>query len=595
MRRFGANSELTVEHLNQYLLRSLAHLEGILPVEPGLDRQHPVKEEVEMLDRVSRLAQAQRPGRVPPGLAEASQLDRSLASQGRSLRSPNHSQASQQLDRSYRSRADLGLSGNLHLESTVSEQQRSALASRRPQAGPAASSRQAGQPEAPQRRPLQVSKEVSIRANRHEVVDAHLISENISPLPQQSQAFTDFRDSRLSEKYFAPPTLDSELRNQHPELGSNSNFIRRLQNINERLKRVTEKEELEAARSDGFGRTSASRDRSWTKAPEQHSPPQAAEPLPTRHSHTFASQPQPANEAHLATRSVRSIPQPAFDFPLRQAPGARPAQLQNITIIENSSASKSQLVDDDPYFGQWKAKYGVREGAPAAQDRESPAFQPAEQPRPAFPSLQQGIPESAEIRKQEISVATCCYDIIILKREVEEVMCDMILTMQSNLYNLYQTFKRKQDANFMTKRDLQFLLSKLGINCSALHSDLLYDILDYGRDGVICFTDFERLVLPKDTNISNVARRAISTGFETLDQFGDKTIQKLRQVFIKFASIAETLHILRREYWRELKALRFDESGDLRRGIQQVCSVYSPKKSTTEDEVSYVRNLLQTC
>lgn len=575
-------------------MRSLAHLEGIIPVEPGLDRQHPVKEETELLDRVSKLAQKQQVGWLPqahPGLIETSQLDRSVISQGKSLRSPNRSQASPQLDKSYRSRADLGLSANLQLDSTVSEN-RSAFAFKRPQAGLVASSRLAGQPDAPLRKPLQVSKEVSIKANKHEVADAHLISENISPLPQQSQAFTDFRDSKLSEKYFAP-TLDSELRKYQTELGGNSHFIKRLQNINERLKRVAEKEELEA-RSHDFERASASRDRSWTKAPEHQSPP-PAENQPVRYSHTFASQTQAANEARLTTRSVRSIPQPAFEFPLQQYPGGRQPQLQNITIIENSSASKSQLEDTDLYYDKWKAKYGVKEGKPAAQNRESPANQMVDQPQAASPSHDQVIPESAEIRKQEITVATCCYDIIILKREIEEVMSDLILTMQSNLYNLYQTFKRKQDANFMTKRDLQFLLTKLGISCSALHSDLLYDILDYGRDGVICFTDFERLVLPRDTNISNVARRAISTGFDSLDQFGEKTLQKLRQVFIKFVGIAETLHIMRREYWRELKALRFDSSGDLKRGIQQVCSVYSPKKSTTEDEVSYVRSLLQTC
>jgi len=554
-----------------------------------------VKEETELLERVCKIAQTTQSSRNQLGFAglhDASQLDRSVVSQGKSLRSPNRSQVSPQLDKSYRSRADLGLSANLHLESTYSEN-RSNLVSRRQPPVATSSSRVAGLAEEPVRRQFQVSKEVSIKANRHEVADAHLLSENISPLAQQSQAFTDFRDSKPSEKHFAP-TLDSELRNYQTDHGFNNQFIKRLQNINERLKKVAEKEEREA-RSQELERASASQDRSWTKATSKPQLPQQAEQQPIRYSHTFVTQTQDSKEARHATRSVRTIPQPAFDFPLQQAPGVRPLQPQNIMIIENSSASKSQLEDNDLYYDQWKAKYGVKEGKHPVKEYDSPVFQTTEQQLSSPPSHEQAIPESADIRKQEITVATCCYDIIILKREVEEVMCDMILTMQSNLYNLYQTFKRKQDANFMTKRDLQFLLSKLGINCSALHSDLLYDILDYGRDGVICFTDFERLVLPKDTNISNVARRAISTGFETLNQFGDKTIQKLRQVFIKFASIAETLHILRREYWRELKALRFDESGDLRRGIQQVCSVYSPKKSTTEDEVCYVRNLLQTC
>ena len=436
-----------------------------------------------------------------------------------------------------------------------------------------------------------MSKEVSIRANRHEVADAHLISETVSPLPQHSQAFSDLRESRLSEKQPAQP-LDSELRKYTTEQGISNHFIRRLQNINERLQRASEREEQEA-RSHLAGLAGGPRDSPGQRAPERSQSPQQAEPVQTRQSHTFLTQTQ--SEARQSTRSVRSVPQPAFDFPLHKAPVARQGQLHNIMIIENASASKPQSEDPDYYYDQWKTKYGLKEAKPSAKDLESPGFQAAEQPRPASPSHEQHVPQSDELRKQEITVATCCYDIIILKREVEEVMCDLILTMQSNLYNLYQTFKRKQDANFMTKRDLQFLLSKLGISCSALHSDLLHDILDYGRDGVICFTDFERLVLPKDTNISSVARRAISTGFDTLDQFGEKTLQKLRQVFTKFVAIAETLHVMRREYWRELKALRFDASGDLKRGIQQVCSVYSPKKSTTEDEISYVRSLLQTC
>ena len=111
------------------------------------------------------------------------------------------------------------------------------------------------------------------------------------------------------------------------------------------------------------------------------------------------------------------------------------------------------------------------------------------------------------------SFSECCAKILHFKRMSEKAAGEMIVGMTSNLYNLYQVIKRRSDANFFTKRDLQLILSRLGIECNILVSDTLYDILDHGKDGVVCFSDFERALLPRDNNVLNVSRKSTSKNY----------------------------------------------------------------------------------
>lgn len=184
------------------------------------------------------------------------------------------------------------------------------------------------------------------------------------------------------------------------------------------------------------------------------------------------------------------------------------------------------------------------------------------------------------------SFSECCAKILHFKRMSEKAAGEMIVGMTSNLYNLYQVIKRRSDANFFTKRDLQLLLSRLGIECNILVSDTLYDILDHGKDGVVCFSDFERALLPRDNNVLNVSRKSTSKNYFKLDSFEQRTINLFQQSLSSLVQVAETLNIMRRDYWREMAAVKKSSTASLRDVTRDRLG------SSSVDELEFVKKII---
>lgn len=180
--------------------------------------------------------------------------------------------------------------------------------------------------------------------------------------------------------------------------------------------------------------------------------------------------------------------------------------------------------------------------------------------------------------------------LIGLKNEIGTIASDLVVNMPSNLFNLYEVIKRREDSNFFTKRDLQLLLAKLGLDCLVMISDVVYELMDFGKDGVVCFSDFERAILPRDPNILSVASKAPSQKFVTLDQFGAKTGAKITQLFSKLIEMAEMIYIIRRDNWREIKELA--KLSELEKAKTERAVFHGPAKTGDEDEVFIKRALL---
>ena len=627
IRRLGANAELTAEHLNGYLNRDFGRIEGMIPLEPYIDRLPPVKGEEEILQavrkltdhRYNRLATSHigvHPDHFRLEKSVVSQLGKSSRSQSRyenSVLRDNESVRSREDSRSYYQSQNNGLMSNSGLLDSGMQRSRSqVMEDSRLKEVYAQNMRN-------DPRNFLVSKPTSIKANKHEVMDAHIIGEVLVSSPTKAKDIDGYRESKVQfndvveyNQPFGKSSYVEEYRdnNKNQRKGMRNPFIQRLENINERLRKITEIEEQDTVSRDIEVR-SLSPDKSALK--------NSSGVIGTGFFQTSGfinDQLDAGDNLKSSTNSVRSVPQPAYEFNFKQGqkysskPNLKKLDIEeeNIVIQDNvPSPSLSQKEKQHRHYEEWKGIYGIgsaqqppflRQETTVSQTITSPSKRPSPGKRQNSPKREQHVTQPAMTRQQQATnatVLTCCYDIIILKREIEEILSKIILTMQSNLYNMYQTFKRRQDANFLTKRDLQFMLSKLGLECSVLHSDLLYDILDYGKDGVVCFSDFERILLPKDPNTSNVAKRSISMGFPNLEDFGEQIVNLLRTAFSRFIDIAETLHVMRRDYWRELKSLRYDAVGDFKRSLAEVAVGYGQKKQATEDEIAYIRNLLVTC
>lgn len=182
-----------------------------------------------------------------------------------------------------------------------------------------------------------------------------------------------------------------------------------------------------------------------------------------------------------------------------------------------------------------------------------------------------------------------CSDILNSKRASEEAAGKMIVSMRSNLYNLYQVAKRRDDANFFTKRDLQTLLHRLNIGCTVLESDTLYDILDYGKDGVVCFSDFERALLPRDPNILNVARKATSRHFKDLQDFDNASLDHFKECLQSMTLLAQQVNSLRKDFWREIAPLK---KSSLTSFKETALTCNAQKIPASSEEIEFMRKLV---
>lgn len=187
------------------------------------------------------------------------------------------------------------------------------------------------------------------------------------------------------------------------------------------------------------------------------------------------------------------------------------------------------------------------------------------------------------------SFSECCAEIVHNKRVSEQAAGEMVIGMPSNLYNLYQVIKRRPDANFFTKRDLQLLLTRLDINCNILTSDTLYEVLDHGRDGVVCFSDFERTLLPRDHNLLHTSRSSQTTNCADLDKFPSATVHLFQRSMTALVQLAEALNVMRKYYWREINTVKKSSTASLREVTKDRLG------TSSSDELEFVKKIIVSC
>jgi hypothetical protein len=238
---------------------------------------------------------------------------------------------------------------------------------------------------------------------------------------------------------------------------------------------------------------------------------------------------------------------------------------QAIAITENPGTV------DYNYYELWRTKHGLPHDA-----RKQPATATSTDQSSASP----------------VSLSDNCSRVINLHSQAQSIAAQLALRMPSNLYNLYQLIKRREDVNLLTKRDLQLFLNKIGLECPVIASDILYDLLDFGSDGVVCFSDFERALLPRDNSVLSISRKAINANFKTLEDFGPQVLASLREIFARLIDISELVHVLRRDHWREIKGLKKDN----KRGIREILAMGplsdQHKNTSSDDELAFIGRIL---
>lgn len=560
IKKFGAHNQLAVEHLEIYFSRDLSQLSHLLPIESYIDRPRPIKEEIELLKKVHKAITDKSYNRLANSHIGTKPEDYSLKSQiikeGRTFTSPMrdlnkrkhehddpwiHAATSE----AWPSLISRPMSALVHLNKKSAKKTQFIEDYPRHPAyidSPSISSRGLiGDG-------YQVSRPIQIESKRFEALNvAHFDPDSD---PEQSARQIDAQVQKNSthvwmDEYSSLGRMNKEAEEEIKRVNSqvslkSSNHIEKIKEISRTLKDLADQEEIIEQSQATFHKGGASmgnlRPSSERKIEDVFS-------TGTRHGIKSL--------AHISEQARESTTE----------------KLQSGSKVSMKITQNTVKFEDEKELPRQAKTTGALPSSCIRTPITKKDY--SEEPAQTFSGL--------------------CYDILNLKRYSEQAAGEMVITMHSNLYNLYQVAKRRDDANFFTKRDLQALLHRLNISCTVLVSDTLYELLDFGKDGVVCFTDFERALLPRDPNVLNVARRANSRNFKDLNEFETSTVELLKACLCHMVSLAQCINTLRKDFWRDINNLKKSSLAN----FKEIALTYQDKKiSASSEEVDFMRKLV---
>lgn len=177
--------------------------------------------------------------------------------------------------------------------------------------------------------------------------------------------------------------------------------------------------------------------------------------------------------------------------------------------------------------------------------------------------------------------------IIHEKRQLESFGTKFVLHLNSSLLNFFRCLKQGTTAKYMTKRDFHNLLRSQGVDLHPRARDLFFDLVDIGKDGMICYNDFEKRFVPSLPNLTRLSRRVRNQEFVQLCQFDRNCIDNFQKMLAAYSRIFMLSYNIKESHFRELSCLK-KQSG---KKFVKLNFLTSGNLTATKDEEAFLRLL----